>query len=147
MRRIAAMAFGVLAMIVGWSSTVRGIEPAGGGYDLLAQMNEFKATPDRIRTDQQPRLMDQMRGQVVGTPRQGLATSAYSASRDGRVWAFRVAGSVPEIRTMRWESSVAQHDAARLPYYVIRYRAKGQRRDYHRLAVIAVGGAAPKARP
>ena len=31
-----------------------------------------------------------------------------------------------------------------MPYYVLRYRAKGERRDYHPLAVVAVSGAAAK---
>ncbi len=144
MRRIAMMALALWAMTLGPSSTVTAIEPAGAGYDVLSRANEFRPLPDTIRPDQQPRVRDQMGGQAIAAPSEGMATPAYSAHKDGRAWVFRIAGSVPDVRSMCWRCTVARQDAARLPYYVLRYRAKGERRDYHPLAVVAVGGAAAK---
>jgi hypothetical protein len=143
MRRIPAMFLG-LTMLVGLPFPLMGIEPAVGQYDLLAHVKDFKATPGKIRTEQQPRLRDQMGGQTPEMARRTSVTNAYSAQKDGRAWVFRVAGSVPEIRMMRWQQRTARPDAAAGPYYVLRYRAKGQRRDYHPLAVLAISGADAK---
>jgi len=143
MRRIPVILLGLI-MLVGLPSAMIAIEPAGGGYDLLARVNDFEATPDKIRAEQQPRLTDQMGGQTAERSRQSSATNAYAAHKDGRAWIFRIAGSVPEIRAMRWQHLMGRQDAAAGPYYVLRYRAKGQRRDYHPLAVLALGGTGAK---
>ena len=60
--------------------------------------------------------------------------------KDGSTWVFHIAGSVPEIRTMHWQHAGFRPDAAARPYYVLRYRARGQRRDYQPLAVLALSG-------
>jgi hypothetical protein len=143
MRRIPAMLLG-LTMLVGLPSTMRAVEPAGGEHDLLAQVNDFQATPDKIRAEQQPRLRDQMSGQTTEASRQRSATNAYSAHKNGRAWVFRIAGSVPEIRAMRWQQRVARRDTAAWSYYLLRYRAEGQRRDYNPLAVVALSGVGAK---
>lgn len=136
MRRIPVILLGLI-VFGSLPSTMTAIEPVAHEYELLAPVNDFQPTPDKIRAEQQPRLTDQMGGQTTGSSRQSSATNAYSAHRDGWTWVFRIAGSVPEIHAMRWQHLIGRADTAG-PYYVLRDRAKGQRRDYNPLAVLAV---------
>ena len=139
MRRLSVMLWGLM-MLAGWPAIPMAAASAGGEYDLWARVSEFQAAPDKVRAEQQPRSWDQLGSRTAETARQGSATNAYSAHRDGRHWAFRVAGSVPDTRTMRWEHLIARPDGAARPYYVLRYLVRGQRRNYQPLAVLAVGG-------
>ena len=119
---------------------------ADSSWQVLAEVGEFAATPDKIRAEQRPRVVDRMSGQDAEAGG-AKATTAYAATGTGRQRMFRVLGRVPDIRAMRWESPLSPRDIGATPYYVIRYKAKGQRRDHHPMPVIAVSGVDAKNEP
>ena len=119
MRRITMMTLGLWAMMLGSLSMAMAVEPATA-YDLLARANAFRPMPGTVRPDEQPRVRDQMGGQATAAPSEGVATPAYSATKAGHAWVFRVAGSVPDVRTMHWRCPLPRQDATGLPYYVLR---------------------------
>ena len=139
MRHLSVLLWG-LTMLAGWPAATMAAEAAGGEYDLWAQVNDFHATPDKVRTEQQPRLWDQLGSRTNEGARQDATTNGYSARKSGGTWIFRIAGNVPEIRTMCWQHVIFQADAGKGTYYLLRYRARGQRRNYQPLAVLAISG-------
>jgi hypothetical protein len=139
MRRLFLMLW-TFAMLAAQPATTPAAGPLRGELGLWAQASDFQAIPGKIRAEQRPRSWDQL-GSRTAEARQGSATHGYFARRNGDIWTFQVTGDVPEIRAMRWEHVLLRPDAAAGPYYVFRYRARGQRRNYQPLAVLALGGA------
>lgn len=145
--RTCVVSVGVVVII----QSIWALVPAASGqpsaWNLLADRKEFAATPDKIRAEQRPNSIDRITGQAVGDAASQEAVAGYSAQRTLKGFRFRVQGNVPDVRTMRWDCPLPPRDAAKTPYYALRYRARGQRRNHQPLAVVAVSGVDAKGQP
>ncbi|NOX56069.1 MAG: hypothetical protein GXP27_16835 [Planctomycetes bacterium] len=128
---------GAVSVAVMRLATLLLVEPSSGqqplsDVDALSEIRAFVAVPEQVSAAERPRRLEG-RGVKATEP-------AYSVHQGEHGFVFRVQGQVPHVRAMRWRSSVAHRDLSSVRYYVLRYRARGLRREYKPFAVIALVG-------
>ena len=141
--RTPVVSVGVVVMIQSVGALAGAASGQPSEWNLLSDMKEFAATPDKVRAEQRPNTIGRMTGQTVGDAAGREAVAGYSVKRTVKGFRFRVRGNVPDVRTMRWDCPLPPRDAAKTPYDALRSRSRGQRRNRQPWAVVAVSGVDP----
>ena len=144
-RHVSFLIGAVISTSVCWLLCQSAHGADAGSVDVLSGVTQFEAAPAKILPEHRPRLV------VPAGPRQTVADpgpgAAFSASRMQDGFVFHLTGRVPEIRTMVWEAGVPRAELRVHPYYVLRYRARGQLRGQSPPAVISLRGSDADDRP
>lgn len=116
-------------------------EPEGSSRRIALRAERWHAVPEKVRVHERPRqltIIDQPGGQADTSP-----PSLFSVQDAERAIRFSVEGAVPDRRTMKWQSDMQALDLPTDGYFVLHYRARGVRRDYGQLSVLALSGKGP----
>ncbi len=133
-----ALMVAVAALLCAAGVSAGAAPEAAGVWRVALDAGAWTALPDEVRAAERPVRLQRFDGPAA--PAAPSPEPAFAARPAGGAVAFEVVGRPPSRRSMRWSCPLDARDLAGYPYYLLRYRVRGQARSHTPLAVVAVAG-------